>query len=162
MNKINVNDLPEESETSPKGKYACASKLVSEALGRDPASLDLDKRHPFDLEICRLPPGKTLCPYHAHSAQWEFYLVISGVGQIRDQHGTTEVAAGDAFIFRPTEAHALSNTGDVDFVYYVIADNPVGDCCYYPDSNKFSFRKLNGSRDLYGDGVAAKYYDGEE
>ncbi len=112
--------------------------------------------------MCRIPPGKTLCPYHAHSAQWEFYIVLSGTGQVRDEHGTTEVVAGDAFIFRPTEAHALSNAGAVDFVYYVIADNPVGDCCYYPDSNKISFRKLDGSRDLYKQGVKADYYDGEE
>ena len=162
MKKINVNDVPEEEWTSPKGKFSCSYKLVSEALGRDPASLDLNKRHPFDVEISRIPPGKTLCPYHAHSAQWEFYLVVSGTGQVRDEAGTTEVAAGDAFIFRPTEAHTLSNAGDADFVYYVIADNPVGDCCYYPDSNKISFRKLDGSRALYKHGVEAEYHDGEE
>ena len=147
---------------SPAGKFSSSSKLISEALGRDPASRDLDKRHPFDVEMCRIPPGKTVCPYHAHSAQWELYLVVSGTGQVRHEDGTTEVAAGDAFIFRPTEAHTLSNAGDAAFVYYVIADNPVGDCCYYPDSNKISFRKLDGSRDLYRQGVEADYYDGEE
>ena len=161
MKKVNVSDIPEESFVSPKGKYAVSFKGISEALGRDNSSLDLDKRHPFDLELNRIPPGKSMCPYHAHSAQWEFYLVVSGIGQVRHEGGTTEVVAGDAFIFRPTEAHALSNVGETDFVYYVVADNPVGDCCYYPDSSKVSFRKLDGSRDLYH-GTKADYHDGEE
>jgi len=31
------------------------------------------------------------------------------------------VNAGDAFFFQPGEAHQLTNVGDEDFVYYVIA-----------------------------------------
>ena len=50
MQKVNVNAIPEEEWTSPKGKYSSSSKLISEALGRDRSSLDLDKRHPFDVE----------------------------------------------------------------------------------------------------------------
>jgi len=161
MNKVNVNDISEEAWLSPKGRYGCSSKSISEALGRDGTSLDLSKRHPFDLELCRIPPGKTLCPFHAHSAQWELYLVVSGTGQVRHEGGTAEVVAGDAFVFRPTEAHTLGNAGAEDFVYYVIADNPVGDCAYYPDSRKVSFRKLDGSRSLYA-GTEAGYFDGEE
>ena len=162
MQKVNVNDIAEEHDQSPGGKFGSSSKGVSEALGRDRNSLDLDKRHPFDLEISRIPAGKALCPYHAHSAQWEFYLVISGRGQVRHEGGTTEVAAGDAFLFRPAEAHTLSNAGTEDFVYYCIADNPVGDCAHYPDSSKVTFRKLDGSRSLYKHGPEADYYDGEE
>ena len=161
MKKVNVSEITEETWQSPKGKYACADILISEALGRDPSSRDLDKRHPFDLEICRIPPGKILCPYHAHSAQWEMYLVISGRGQVRHEGGETEVVPGDAFIFRPTEAHTLSNPGAENFVYYCIADNPVGDCAHYPDSGKVSFRKLDGSRLLIR-GTEAEYEDGEE
>lgn len=161
MKKVNVNDIAEESYTSPKGKFACSSKGISEALGRENDSRDLAKRHAFDLEWNRIPPGKQMCPYHAHSAQWELYLVVSGTGQVRHEGGTTEVVAGDAFLFQPTEAHGLSNAGEVDFVYYVIADNPVGDCCYYPDSSKVSFRKLDGTRGLYR-GTEAEYHDGEE
>ena len=72
-----------------------------------------------------------------------------------------EVVAGDAFVFRPTEAHTLSNAGSENFIYYVIADNPVGDCCYYPDSAKISFRKLDGTRTLFK-GTEADYFNGEE
>src|SRR5277367_1024776 len=101
MKKINTNTLEEFAWDSPKGKYIGYGKEVSEALGREPDSLDLTKRHPFDVEIARLPPGKTLCPFHSHSAQWEFYHVISGKGLARHEGGTTPIEPGDAFLFKP-------------------------------------------------------------
>ena len=87
-------------------------------------SLDLSKRHPFDLALVRIPKGKSLCPYHAHAAESELYLVVSGHCQVRDKNGITEVRSGDAFLFQPGEPHQLTNGGNEDFVYYVIADNP--------------------------------------
>src|SRR5438477_12740217 len=98
MRKVNIKDIEEESWQSPRGKYAVSFKGISEALGRDPQSLDLSKRWPFDLEWNLVPPGKSNFPFHAHSAQWEMYLVISGNGSVRDKDGKTEVVAGDAFI----------------------------------------------------------------
>ena len=80
MRKINTKDVEETSWASPKGKLCGTGKHVSQALGREPFSMDIKKRHPFDVEICRIPPGKTNCPYHSHSAQWEFYHVIAGRG----------------------------------------------------------------------------------
>ena len=143
--------MPEDSSVSPKGEsMPCSYKGISEALGTRPrprATSTSGTRSTWKFPAFRR--AKALCPYHAHSAQWEMYLVISGTGQVRHEGGTTEVVPGDAFIFRPTEAHALSNAGEVDFVYYVIADNPVGDCCHYPDSGKVSFRKLDGTRDAH-------------
>jgi hypothetical protein len=41
------------------------------------------KRHPFDVEILRIPPGSTPYPFHSHSAQWEFYHLIQGNGKVR-------------------------------------------------------------------------------
>src|SRR5947209_4622596 len=138
MRKVNVRDIAEEERKSPGGKYHKFVKEISIALGREKASLDLVKRHPFDLALVRIPKGKTYCPYHSHSAESELYLVVSGQGNIRDKDGSTIVTAGDAFFFGPGEAHQLANAGEEDFVYYVIADNPRGDSCYYPDSGKFA------------------------
>ena len=101
MHKVNTNDMPELSWSSPKGKFAGAGKQVSEALGRKPFSTDLKERHPFDVEILRVPPGKAPYVYHSHSAQWEFYHVISGRGIVRHMYVTTPVEAGYAFIFPP-------------------------------------------------------------
>lgn len=161
MRKVNLNDVPEQERKSPRGKYHKFVKDISVALGREPASLDLSRRHPFDLAHVRIPKGKSYCPYHGHSAESEFYVVLSGRGTVRDQSGITEVQAGDAFFFAPGEAHQLSNAGDEDFVYYVIADNPRGDACYYPDSGKWAVPKEGGEEGIVK-GTEVDYYDGEE
>ncbi len=159
MKKINVRDIAEETWVSPGGKYGGASKELSVALGRDPESTDLSTRHPFDVEICRIPPGKSHCPYHSHSAQWEFYHVVSGTGNVRHAEGTSPVEAGDAFVFRPGQPHQLTNDGTVDLVLYIIADNPIGETCHYPDSGKWLVR--SPARSLIRSGPV-DYYDGEE
>jgi len=107
MKKVNTRDVVEESWHSPKGRFAMVDKNLSVALGRDDKSTDLLMRHPFDVEICRVPPGKTACPFHSHSAQWEFYHVIAGKGVVRDGAGVTSVEEGDAFIFKPGEPHQI-------------------------------------------------------
>jgi uncharacterized cupin superfamily protein len=159
MRKISTNQLTEETWSSPKGKFAGASQSISEALGRKPQSLDLNDRHPFDVEILRIPPGSIPYPYHSHSAQWEFYHVISGSGEVRHAEGTTEVEAGDAFLFKPGEPHQLINNSDGDMVIYVVADNPIGESVYYHDSKKWVVRSPEW-RVMRGEPL--EYYDGEE
>src|SRR5205814_7890450 len=121
MKKVNVKDIEERKRQSPNGKFGRASKDISIALGRDPESLDLTRRHPFDLALVRIPKGKTLCPYHSHACESELYLVVSGKGSIRDKDGSTIVTEGDAFFFVSGEAHQLANGSDVAFVCYIIA-----------------------------------------
>jgi len=55
---------------------------------------------------------------------------------VRHAGGTARVSVRDAFLFGPAEAHQISNAGTTDLIYYVIADNPFGTSCYYPDSGK--------------------------
>lgn len=159
MRKVNTNDIVEDSWTSPKGRFVGSGKEISEALGRKPRSTDLMERHPFDVEILRVAPGKSPYPYHSHSVQWEFYHVISGAGKVRDVDGTTPIETGDAFVFKPGEAHQFINDGSEDLVVYVVADNPFGEATYYPDSNKWGVpipkRTIVRSESL-------DYFDGEE
>jgi uncharacterized cupin superfamily protein len=159
MIKINTETLPESSSTSPNGKYSRANRDVSIALGRKPDSTDLQERHPFDVQICRIPPGKSRCPFHLHSAQWEFFHVLSGTGSVRHRDGLTPITRGDAFLFRPREPHQLINDGTEDLILYIVADNPIGEACYYPDSDKWSIEVPDGpilrSKSL-------DYFDGEE
>ena len=162
MLKVNTNSLEEISWTSPKGKFGGAGKQVSEALGRNPQSSDLNERHPFDVEIVRIAPGKIPYPYHSHSAQWEFYHVISGKGLVRHKDGTTAIEPGDAFLFKPGEPHQLINPDSgsgQDLLLYVVADNPFGESVHYPDSKKWGVRSPE-RRILRGE--APDYYDGEE
>jgi uncharacterized cupin superfamily protein len=162
MRKVNLSQIKEEAWQSPSAKYAISCKGISEALGREPSSLDLSKRHPFDLEWNRVPPGKCNFPYHAHSAQWELYLVISGQGTVRHKDGKTEVLAGDAFIFGADEPHQLINSGEEDFIYYIVADNPIGESAYYPGSGKWKVNKSSAADRVVIKGEETDYFDGEE
>jgi uncharacterized cupin superfamily protein len=159
VRKVNTNVIAPTTWTSPRGTFSGEGVEISEALGRKRDSTDLRERHPFDVEILKVPAGKTPYPYHSHSAQWEFYHVISGKGVVRDQDGTTPIAAGDAFIFEPGQAHQFVNDGTEDLIVYVVADNPIGESCYYPDSDKWVVRsperRLIRSEPL-------DYFDGEE
>jgi uncharacterized cupin superfamily protein len=159
MKKINVHDIPQETKLSPKGKFGRSNRDVSVALGRKPDSSDLNERQPFDVQICSIPPGVSRCPYHAHTAQWEFFHVLSGTGSARHGNGVTKIGKGDAFLFAPDEPHQLINDGTEDLVLYIVADNPIGESCYYPDSKKWSVESPHGhimrSEPL-------DYFDGEE
>jgi uncharacterized cupin superfamily protein len=159
MQKINVRDIPESSWASPKGKYASLDKELSVALGRKPGSTDSRELHPFDVEICRVPAGKCACPYHSHSAQWEFYQVLAGRGEVRHQEGRTPIETGDVFLFKPGEPHQLINSGTEVLTILIVADNPSGESCHYPDSGKWLVRsperRLVRSESL-------EYLDGEE
>ena len=159
MHNVNTTKMAEVTWSSPKGKFAGAGKEVSEELGRKPESTDLNERHPFDVEIARIPPGKINCPYHSHSAQWEFYHVVSGTGIVRHKDGFTSIEPGDAFLFKPNEPHQITNNSTEDLILYVVADNPIGESYYYPDSNKWGV-PIPERRYIRSD--ALDYYDGEE
>jgi uncharacterized cupin superfamily protein len=154
MKKVNTKDMAEDHWSSPKKKYVGAGKELSIALRQGDA-----RHHPFDVEILRIPQGKTPYPYHSHSSQWEFYYVLSGTGSARDEEGKTAIVSGDAFIFGPGEAHQLFNEGSEDLIIGVVADNPVGDWSYYPDSKKWLVR-LPERRLIRSEPL--DYYDGEE
>src|SRR5947207_1153620 len=162
MLKVNTARIAEFTWSSPEGEIIGAGKGISEELGRKPFSTDLNERHPFDVEICRIPPGKSAYPYHSHSAQWEFYHVISGRGVVRHKDGTTPIEPGDAFLFQPGEPHQLTNPDSEskqDLVVYLIADNPIGESGYYPDSDKWIVRSPE-RRIIRSE--ALDYYNGEE
>jgi uncharacterized cupin superfamily protein len=159
MRKVNTKTMAEEPWSSPKGKFGGAYRGVSLALGRKDQSTDIKERHPFDVEICRVPAGMSNYPYHSHSAQWEFYHVISGTGSVRHREGTTAIEPGDAFLFQPGEPHQITSNASEDLVLYVVADNPIGESCYYPDSQKWVVQ-CPEVRFIRSD--ALKYLDGEE
>ena len=161
MQRINLHTMDWiEWPASPKGKFVQSSKPISESLGHVSDSDSKRETHPFDLELCRVPPGCSPCPFHSHSAQFELYLVVSGSGKIRSSDGWSEFSPGDAVIFPPGEPHQILNNGEEDLLFYIIADNPIGEACYYPDSDKWSLpRILNGP---FLKGNAVEYYDGEE
>ena len=89
-------------------------------------------------------------------------MIISGTGSVRHKDGRTDVDPGDAFIFAPDEPHQLINSSDEDLIYYVIADNPIGESGYYPDSGKWKVNKSSAADRVVIKGQETDYFDGEE
>lgn len=159
MKTTNLNDLPEEERKSPKGKYQSFCKSVSVALGAPKHTGEPGEPHPFDLQIRRLPPGKSVCPYHSHTTQWELFVVMSGTATVRRNGETHQVGPGDAFVHPPGTAHQITNSSATDdLVIQIIADNPPMDLCHYPDSGKYGTRPLAKWFRLQ----EVDYFDGEE
>lgn len=156
--RVAIDAQPWVNFDSPKGKFRGYSKELSVALGakaNQPTGLG---GHPFDLELGKLSPGFSGCPYHSHAAQWEFYLFLEGSGTVRTADGPHAVGAGDVVLHPPGEVHQFINTGTTDLQYFLIADNPPVDIWQYPDSNKWGF---NAPRKIFRP-AEADYWDGEE
>jgi uncharacterized cupin superfamily protein len=156
--KVSIGELAWENYDSPGKKFRADSKQLSEAVGakrNTPTGLG---GHPFDLELGRVPPGFSSCPFHSHAAQWEFYIFLRGHGTVRTREGLTPVTAGDVVLHPPGEAHQFTNTGADDLLYFLVADNPPLDVWHYPDSNKWG---INSPRKIFR-ATDADYWDGEE
>jgi uncharacterized cupin superfamily protein len=164
VNKTNQNQIAWLEIKSPKGKYHLFRRHISLVLGGKKDTGTWGGGHPFDLELTRIPPGATNWPYHAHAAQWELYVVLSGRGLVRTPEGESEIVAGDCFACPPGEPHQIRNPGEEDLVYYVIADNPPVDVSQYPDSGKVSLKQgVNGKfqRNIF-EMHEVDYFKGEE
>jgi uncharacterized cupin superfamily protein len=124
-------------QRSPGGRFHLFRRHISQALGAPRDAGVAGGGRPFEVELAELPPDATNFPFHAHAAQWELYLVLSGSAELCAGDTVTVVTAGDTFVCPPGEPRQLKNTGLDDFLYYVIADNPPADVINYPDSNKW-------------------------
>ncbi|WP_175414966.1 cupin domain-containing protein [Nibricoccus aquaticus] len=106
----------------------------------------------------RVPPGKSVCPFHSHTAQHELFVILGGEDTVRAGHERHAIKAGDALMHPPGEAHQVINTGSEELLFYVVADNPPVDISHYPDSGKWGFHPHGN----FFRTTAAEYFDGEE
>jgi len=85
-----------------------------------------------------IPPGKTGCPYHYHTANEEVFYIISGQGMLRTPDGDKSITSGDAIVMPANEngAHKLINTSDAPLVYLEVKTAITPEICVQPDSNK--------------------------
>lgn len=158
MNKINQNQIKWDEVKSPRGKFHLFRRHISLALGGKKDTGPWGGGHPFDLELTRMPPGATNWPYHAHAAQWELYVILSGQGQVRTPEGHSDFGPGDCFIVPPGEPHQLCNTGTEDLLFYLVADNSPADITHYPDSGKWNIKPQRKIFKM----TEVDYYKGEE
>jgi uncharacterized cupin superfamily protein len=149
-NVVALDDIPLDEE----GDKPLAASAGSERSG---------------LNWVRRDPGKRGCVPHCHSSESEAFVVLEGGGVLelwpsprsaaagaqREDH---ELKAGDVVARPPGTriAHSIV-AGAEGITYLVYGTRDPNDICYYPRSNKISFR---------GVGLIARldhldYYDGE-
>jgi uncharacterized cupin superfamily protein len=107
MKNVRIADLPWEERKSPGGKYHSFFKDISLALGGIRDTGPWGGGHPFDLQLRRVPPGAAVGPLHAHTVQWELFVVLGGTATVRIDNETHPVKAGDAFLQPPGTAHQI-------------------------------------------------------
>jgi uncharacterized cupin superfamily protein len=104
-------------------------------------------------------PRKDSSPQHCHSLEEELFVVLEGDGALMLGDEPTPVRAGHV-VARPagTGVAHMFRAGDDGLTLLAYGTREPGDLCYYPRSNKISFRGL---------GVIARveplgYWDGED
>lgn len=149
-NVVNVNDVEETVHT--EGEYwGGAYKAITPLLDASPGKLGVN--------LSRLPPGRTACPFHMHTREDEVFFVLSGRGVLRYGETLREIGPGDC-ISCPANSgigHQLANPFNEDLVYLGIGVNDPHEICAYPDSGKVMIRSLKA----VGRIVKADYMDGE-
>jgi uncharacterized cupin superfamily protein len=86
--------------------------------------------------VYELEPGAVGSPWHAHHANEELLLVLSGTVSLRGPEGTQLLSAGAVVAFpRGQEgAHSLVNRSDAPVRYVVVSTTHRPDVVEYPDT----------------------------
>ena len=115
------------------------------------------------VSVYEIPPHKSAYPYHFHHNNEETFYILSGEGVLRTPDGERKVTAGELLFFPtgPAGAHKLTNSSDTENLVYIDFDvvHDV-DITIYPDSDKIGVWGM-GINQLYSQGEAVDYYDGE-
>ncbi len=108
----------------------------------------------------QVAPGKDATPPHCHSQEEEIFVVLDGDGVlVLDDEGQTPVRRGHV-VSRPAGtgvAHQF-RAGQAGLTFLAYGTREPGDMCYYPRSNKISFRGLG----VIGRLERLDYWDGED
>jgi uncharacterized cupin superfamily protein len=104
-------------------------------------------------------PGKQSTPLHCHSVEEEMFVILEGEGVAllgEDEH---PVRPGTVVACPPaTGVGHTFRAGDAGLTYLAYGTRDPSDMCYYPHSNKISFRGLG----VIGRIERLDYWDGED
>jgi uncharacterized cupin superfamily protein len=84
-------------------------------------------------------PGARSCPYHAHHAQEEMFIVLEGEGTLRVADEMVPIRAGDVVFIPPGPEypHQLVNTSAAPLKYLSVSTKDSPELVEYPDSDKY-------------------------
>ncbi|GAB7126018.1 cupin domain-containing protein [Silvimonas sp. JCM 19000] len=152
----NFNEVELEHDTrAPLYDSMCARLALGTVARKLGASVDT------------VAAGKMSCPYHAHHAQEEMFIIVQGHGTLRVADTHVPVKAGDVIFIPPGPEypHQLINTSDAPLQYLSISTRDTPEIVEYPDSDKFqaSVTLTDGTRfvALQRRGQNLDYWDGE-
>jgi len=110
-----------------------------------------------------LQPGKAACPYHYHTANEEFFYIISGRGTLKTPEGSKAVSEGDAIVMPAHEngAHTLINTSEAPLVYIDLQTVISPEVVIHPESQKAVLFAPNVFMKAFKIDSAVNYLTGE-
>lgn len=133
---VNIDSVPEQSQFEGE-HWGCGYKPLTPAL-------DALGKGRLGVNVSRVPPGRTGCPFHTHAREDEVFYVLSGRGVLRYGDTLQDIRAGDC-VSCPAgtgHAHQLANPYDEDLVFLGIGLNDPHEVCTYPDTGKVMVRAL--------------------
>ncbi len=148
-NVVNVDEVGEEAVEGPDG-WLSFYKVLTPALPR--------MGH-LGMNLSRVLPGQSACPFHTHQIEDEVFFVISGRGVFRYGDRVREIRAGDTLSCPAATGmgHQIANPFDQDLVYLAIGINDPNEVATYPDSGQIMVRSLKQNGFL----KSASYFDGQ-
>ena len=138
--------IPPADETPPG--FAFSEVSASERNGNELIGATL-----YEFE-----PGNQLWPYHFHTGNEEWAVIVSGTPILRTPGSERELRAGDVVAFAQGEegAHTFYNRSS-ESARLVLFSTLRNGYCTYPDSDK-----VTGGGRVFRRSDAVGYWDGEE
>ena len=105
----------EDERDSPPG-FRSRRLYLARTLGSDQ----------LGVSVWEIDPGESNMPYHAHHANEELLVVLTGTPTLRAADAERELQPGDSVLFRRGEAHQLTNRSDepVRFLFIAPLNHP--------------------------------------
>lgn len=155
---LNLDDIVEFDDVEENGIYTSKRALFSASIGA--------RQLGYNLTV--LPPGKVQCPFHAHRAEEEMFLILEGEGELRFGDKRYPIRKHDVIACPtggPEVAHQIINTGTTPMRYLALSNLVDLEVCEYPDSVKVGIRVRAdggaGLRKIFRAEQVVDYYDRE-
>jgi uncharacterized cupin superfamily protein len=110
-----------------------------------------------------VPPHGTAFPYHRHTANEEWLLVLSGTGVLRHDEDELPLRTGDVIALLAGSSHQVRNVSDEELRYLCFSTLLYPEITEYPDSGKVMSVPVPDRRKGHITRLADKrpYWDGE-